>query len=129
MPFHKITKSFNTIDEPNRLYFGCQWEEREDGVYADVPEYAVESYVECGRVHPIEEKKAEAPKVKVVAPEDKSAEDVVTGNTVDAVEKKEARAEKAEAEKIEEVKPKVEAPEPKAKPKAKVKSKSKSKGK
>ena len=118
MAFYKITKPFNTR-EGVQLYYGCKWEVREDGVYADVPDYCIENYIKVGHVLGTVQKAVEAPKIKDVAPEKKSAEDVVSGNTKDAVEKKEARVEKAAAVKAPVVKPRVKAPVVKAKPKGK----------
>lgn len=109
MALYKINKFFNPEGRSDVRYYGCDWVQKEDGLYADVPEYSVEDYINSGRV--IGVVAPEAPKLKDVAPEKLSAEDVVTGNTVAAAEKKEARVAKA------------------ATVKSKVKPKSKSKGK
>ena len=117
MAFYKITEPLNTT-ENETLYYGCTWEVREDGVYADIPDYSIESHIASGHVLGRVEKALEPKidiKLKDVKPEDLSAEDVVSGNTKAAVEKKEARAEKA-----------AEVIKPKAKSKVvKVKSKGK----
>jgi len=112
MAFYKISKFFNPEGRNDVKYYGCDWKQEKDGMYADVPDYAVEDYISAGRIEGVVAQKApEAPKLKDVKPEDMSAEDVVTGNTVAAAEKKEARVAKAAA----------------VKPKAKSKSKSKGK--
>jgi len=112
MAFYKINKFFNPEGRNDVKYYGCDWVQKEDGMYADIPDYAVQDYIDSGRVMGVAV--PEVPKLKVADPEKLSAKDVVSGNTVAAAEKKEARVEKAAAEKA---------------PVVKSKSKSKSKGK
>ncbi len=104
MPLYKITESINVIDS-NLPYYGCPVTTEDGVVYADVPDYAVESYIEVGRIFDVQccadkapevEKTKEEPKVKKVEETPKTAEDVVEGKTEEAQEKKRKRRNKAE---------------------------------
>ncbi len=112
MPLYKITEAVD-ITDPNLSYYGCPCVVEDGVIYADVPDYAVESYIEVGRVFDVQcgkdegsdkaakEAKAQADKVaedaaKALKEDPKSAEDVVDGKTEEAQEKKRKRRNKAE---------------------------------
>ncbi len=100
MPLYKITESINVIDS-DLPYYGCPVITEDGVVYADVPDYAVESYIEVGRIFDVQCCADKAPEVKKTKEEpkadsQKSAEDVVEGKTEDAQEKKRKRRNKAE---------------------------------
>ncbi len=104
MPLYKITEAVD-ITDPNLSYYGCPCVIEDGVIYADVPDYAVERYIEVGRIFDVQccadkapevKKTKEEPKVKKVEETPKTAEDVVDGKTEEAQEKKRKRRNKAE---------------------------------
>lgn len=104
MPLHKVTKPFNTDGRMDAKYYGLPWVEKDGVIYADVPQEFVESYIEAGRIYPLDADgkapvKAEPASVveeavdpvAEAAEKTESAEEVVEGTTEKAVTKKASR--------------------------------------
>jgi len=65
MPFYKALHPITLEQDHTTSYFGYPCEQREDGVYVDVPEESVDSYIACGRILGVA-KSVEVPEVPEV---------------------------------------------------------------